>query len=236
MSGPRVGIIREGPGDPTAPDNYANRFLERDCVVVDLYPGAPQGLNDIDALVLSGGIDVDPSLYGETPHPENDVSRRDYDEYEIELLRAALTEGTPTLAICRGHQVLNVALGGPLKQHIDGDSHRAFMQDGVSTSRWHDVILEPGSLLRQIYGVDRFEANSRHHQVVTDDRLAPGLTPTAYSPDGLIEAVELAAPRGWLISVQWHPERPEPEHPHHTPTNAPLFDAFLAAIPVRAGR
>lgn len=236
MSRPRIGIIREGPGDPAAPDNYANRFLERNCEVVDLYPGATQGLADIDALVLSGGIDVDPALYGESPHPQNDASKRDYDDYEIELLRGAIERATPTLAICRGHQVLNVALGGTLQQHIEGDGHRAFLQDGVSVSRWHDVYLEPGSLLREVYGVDRFVANSRHHQAVTPDRLAPGLRPTAYSPDGFIEAVELADAKGWLVSVQWHPERPEPERSHHTPTNAPLFEAFLAAIPLHAGR
>jgi putative glutamine amidotransferase len=225
----RIGIIRAG--ESPEPDNYAKQFLERGCRVVDLFPGAPSRLSEMDGLVLSGGEDVDPQLYGEEPHVENDPVNRPYDDYEIDFLREAIRREVPVLAICRGHQVLNVALGGSLVQHIEGDGHRAYPDGGPEkVSRWHSIRVEPGSLLHRIYGETEFEVNSRHHQAVTADRIAPGLRAAAFSPDGFVEGLEAVEPRGWLVGVQWHPERPDPEQPNHATMSRRLFSAFLAAV------
>ena len=224
----RVGIIRAVALEPGKTDNYASRFLERGCEVVDLYPGGPPTTGGLDALVLSGGEDVDPRLYNEDVAPETDGPNRAYDDYEIALLHEALDARTPVLAICRGHQVLNVALGGSLLQHIPGDGHRAYAEAGELASRWHDVDVLPASLTHAIYGALRFEVNSRHHQGVTEGRIAPALTPTAWSPEGYVEALEAREPRGWLLGLQWHPERPEPQRPTHAAISARLFDAFVS--------
>jgi gamma-glutamyl-gamma-aminobutyrate hydrolase PuuD len=225
----RIGVLRNEPGDPIAPDNYANRLVERGCAVVDLWPAGPASIAGLAALVLIGGDDVDPALYGEAPHPETDVPVRMYDDYEIHLLREALNARLPVLAICRGFQVLNVALGGSLVQHIEGNGHRAYLEGDERISRWHDVVIEPGSRLHAIYGQERFEVNSRHHQAVTVERVAPALRATAFSPDGWVEGLEPVDHPGWLVGVQWHPERPEPQRPNHAVVSRRLFDAFLAA-------
>ena len=162
---------------------------------------------DIQGLLLTGGIDVDPRLYGERPGPETDRPHRRRDAQELALLRQALEQDLPVLAVCRGHQLLNVALGGRLLQHIGDDSHRA-APDG--SSRWHEVRLEGKGRLARIYGAGAIlRVNSRHHQGV--------------SPDGLIEAVESLRHR-WVVGVQWHPERPEMH-----PASDALFAAFVDA-------
>lgn len=175
---------------------------------------------DASGLVLTGGTDVDPHRYGEKRGQETDRPNKPRDEHELGLVSQALERGLPVLAVCRGHQLLNVALGGSLVQHIDGDRHRA---EG-ERSKWHAVSLSgEGSILRDAYGNGReLRVNSRHHQAVTTERLAPGLIAVARSPEGLVEAFEGADGR-WLLGVQWHPERPEMR-----PAAAPLFEAFVA--------
>ena len=173
-------------------------------------------------LLLTGGVDVDAQLYDERRDAEADQPNEPRDVHEQGLLRQALERDLPVLAVCRGYQLLNVAMGGSLVQHIGGDGHRA---DDEGLSRWHGVSLaEGGGRLGDVYGGGReLRVNSRHHQGVTPERLAPSLAPLAYSPDGLVEAVESREHR-WVIGIQWHPERPEMH-----PAAAPLFAAFVAA-------
>jgi len=175
---------------------------------------------DAAGLLLAGGVDVDPRLYGERRAPQTEQPNRARDAHELRLLRQALERDLPVLAVCRGHQFLNVALGGSLLQHVEGDSHCA---DDEGQSRWHTVSLR-GGRLGEVYGLGRdLRVNSRHHQAVTVQRLAPSLEPFAYSPDGLVEAMESREHR-WVVGVQWHPERPEMR-----PAADLLFAAFVAA-------
>jgi len=172
-------------------------------------------------LLLTGGVDVDPKRYGERRSPKTDRPNKERDEHEMGLLRQALERDLPILCICRAHQLLNVAMGGSLLQNIEGDGHR-WHDDGESG--WHEVSVDGGSRLAALYGASAvMKVNSRHHQGVTPDRLAPSLAPLACSPDGFVEAVESREQR-WLLGVQWHPERPEMH-----PAAAPLFAAFVEA-------
>jgi len=222
---PRIGITRweDVPAERFA--DYCDRVHEAGADPVELNHDGPAG--GLDALVLTGGIDLAPERYGETPHPT--VKRTDpaRDAFETELLERALARDLPVLAICRGHQLLNVAVGGRLLQHIEDGGHRADYHAPAAPSRWHTVRLEPGSRIRDLHGADEIEVNSRHHQAVLPETLAPGLVATAFSPDGLIEAVESARHR-WVLGVQWHPERLEAEHPGFAGRCRPLFEAFVA--------
>ena len=180
--------------------------------------GLADPFEGLDGLLLTGGADIDPKLYAEHRGPETDRANRRRDAHELGLLRQAVERDLPVLAICRGHQLLNVALGGSLLQHIEG--HRA---DENGDSAWHDVALEPGSrLARACDGSRRLRVNSRHHQAVTPERLAPGLAVVG-AADGYAEAVE-SRDRRWVLGVQWHPERPEIR-----PTADRLFRAFVEA-------
>ena len=176
---------------------------------------------ETSALLLTGGADVDPKLYGEPRHPATERSNTKRDEQELGLLQEALDRDMPVLCICRGHQLLNVGLGGSLLQDIEGPGHK-WNQD--MSSGWHPVRLAPDSRIGGIYGEEAtLKVNSRHHQGVTQDRLAPALRATAFSTDGFVECEESAEHR-WVIGVQWHPERPE-MHPH----SQPLWQAFVQA-------
>lgn len=166
-------------------------------------------LDRIDGLFLSGGRDVDPHLYGATPHPANDEPLRIRDELEIALAQQARERGMPVFGACRGMQVLNVALGGTLEQHlgdrVDLSPHRDVY--GVHTA--HSVTVAPGTLLDRITRDRDFDISSHHHQAV--DRLGEGLIASASAPDGVVEAIE-TTDGGFCIGVQWHPEeRLEPE-------------------------
>ena len=179
-------------------------------------------LPQLDGLLLTGGVDVGANLYGEHRNRHAMRPNKARDAHELLLINQALERDLPVLAICRSHQLLNVAMGGSLLQHIEGDGHRA---DGEGRSRWHTVSLAAGGgILGDVYGDGKdLKVNSRHHQAVTAEHLAAALTPLAYSPDGLVEAVQSRAHR-WVVGVQWHPERPEMH-----PASAPLFAAFVAA-------
>ncbi len=152
-----------------------------------------------DGLVLIGGADVDPARYGQTAHADTYGVQDDVDAFDIALARAAVRNGTPTLAICRGVQVLNVALGGTLIQHLPDIEGRHEHRNGVM----HEVDLKPGTLVADAMGTTRPMCSSFHHQAI--DRLAPGLVETGWADDGTIEAVEVDG-HGWLVGVQWHPE------------------------------
>lgn len=164
----------------------------------------------VDALLLTGGADVDPGLYGEAPHPTFESAEAGRDHFEMALSRAALTRGTPLLAICRGMQVLNVAMGGTLIQDIPSQISGA-LAHSVPEPRFaiaHEVWVARGSRLSALLA-DHMEdgetchVNSRHHQAVKS--AAPGFEVTATSPDGVIEAMEKPG-SAFCIAVQWHPE------------------------------
>ncbi|OGO53028.1 MAG: hypothetical protein A2148_00860 [Chloroflexi bacterium RBG_16_68_14] len=223
---PRIGVTcwEDVPGERIR--DYWERVREAGGEPVDLR-SPPVDVADLDGLILTGGLDVAPQRYGEAPHPKVKQTDPARDDFEEEALARALEQDLPVLAICRGHQLLNVALGGRLLQHIEGDGHRAdFKTEGVP-SRWHTIELAPGSRLRGILGADEVEVNSRHHQAVLPETLAPGLAPVAASPEGLVEAVESATHR-WVVGVQWHPERREEEHAAFAPSMRRLFQALVA--------
>jgi gamma-glutamyl-gamma-aminobutyrate hydrolase PuuD len=234
VEAPRIGVTRweDVPGE--AADRYWSRVVEAGGEVVDLDASSASRVGELaaslDGLVLTGGIDVDPTCYGAERHvkvKETDPAR---DSMELAFLDAALARDVPVLAICRGHQLLNVGFGGALLQHIDSGEHRADYRAEGYPSRWHDLRLESPSRLEAIFG-DAVEINSRHHQAVTRDTLAAGLRPVAWSDDhgrDLVEGVE-SLQHSWVIGVQWHPERLEPHKPHFAPAQRRLFEAFVAA-------
>lgn len=163
-------------------------------------------LAPFDGLLLAGGGDVDPARYGAGPHPEVYGVDPARDEAELALVDAALALGMPTFAICRGMQVLNVALGGTLHLHLpDLQGMDLHGRPGRDMSVVHDVKVSEGTLLAEACGRPVLRCTSHHHQAV--DRLASGLTAVAASGDGLVEAVELEDPGDrWVLGVQWHPE------------------------------
>lgn len=163
----------------------------------------------LDGLVLSGGADVDPARYGAAPEEKLGALETERDEWELALLEAARTAGLPILAICRGLQLVNVAFGGTLRQHVEID-------EGVGHPQWdvngremtHRVTLTPGSITSTFLDPE-FGVNSLHHQVV--DVVAPTLSVSAVAPDGVIEGLE--SDDGTILAVQWHPELLEAPDP-----------------------
>lgn len=160
-------------------------------------------LERFDALVLTGGGDIDPARYEEAPGDHVYGIDQERDAFEIALARAAVESEIPMLAICRGVQVLNVALGGTLEQHLPSVPDLLSHGDpGVGEHVEHDVRLEPGSRVAEAMGVDRASCLSHHHQAVA--KIGGELVATAWASDGVVEALEHE--RGWVVGVQWHPE------------------------------
>jgi putative glutamine amidotransferase len=233
---PRIGVTRWHDVPDEARDRYWARVTEAGGEVVDIDERAARRTGELapslDALVLTGGIDVDPAVYGAAERHERvkevDAAR---DRMELAYLDAALERDIPVLAICRGHQVLNVGFGGALLQHIDSGEHRADFRTEGHPSRWHDLTIEDGSRLASIFGARSLRINSRHHQAVTPQVLAPGLRAVAFADDHggtLIEGMESEQHR-WCVGVQWHPERLEEHEPAFAPAMRKLFDALIAA-------
>jgi len=166
-------------------------------------------LHRLDGLIVSGGVDLDPASYGAEPHPQTRGSTRDRDDFEIALIRRAVEIDLPVLGICRGMQVLNVALGGTLLQHLPetfGHEHHRRVPGNFDAAD-HDVRLAPGSLAAQAAGELLHTAKSHHHQGV--DEIGAGLIVTGSSTiDDLAEAFELPD-RRFVLGVQWHPEADE---------------------------
>ena len=185
-------------------------------------------LGVMDGLLLSGGVDLAPGLYGQTPHPKLGAVDADRDTTEMPLIRLAVEQDVPLFAICRGIQSLNVALGGTLYQDLPSErpSKIVHQQRELNMARGefsHTIRTEPGSLLRSIVGAEEMPTNSFHHQALRD--VADGLLVTACAPDGVIEAAERPASR-YLLAVQFHPEETAP----HDERSRRLFESFVAAL------
>ena len=185
-------------------------------------------LDSVSGLVLTGGEDVDPARYGEQRHEKVRSVNAARDATEAALVGEARTRGIPVLAICRGIQILNVALGGTLVQDIASQCKTdiGHDEDGPRDSRSHEVSVEPGSLIAKAMGTEHLTVNSFHHQSVK--RVAEGMRVTARSPDGVIEGLESADnKRWWVMAVQWHPEEmtDSPE-----PWDRGLFKAFARQL------
>ncbi|HVL12106.1 MAG TPA: gamma-glutamyl-gamma-aminobutyrate hydrolase family protein [Gemmata sp.] len=201
--------------------------------LIPLVPHDPDTLREIfdrlDGVFITGGVDVDPSRYGEARTPLCGTTDPDRDAVEIALLHHAQSRQLPVLAVCRGIQILNVACGGTLYQDVQAQVPAALKHDYFPTPEQpsrkylaHDVTVKAGSRLGHILQGAVVPVNSMHHQAIKD--LAPNLTPTAYAPDGIIEGVEgLDSP--YLVAVQWHPE----ELTETQPGMARLFTSFVEA-------
>jgi putative glutamine amidotransferase len=189
----------------------------------------------LDGVFLTGGVDVDPAHYGEDRHALCDRGDAARDWTELTLVRWAVRDAKPLLGVCRGVQAINVACGGSLYQHISDQHPRAIKHDYFPTATGfprdylaHTVRVRPESRLARVLGTVELPVNSMHHQGIK--RLAPGLTPAAFAPDGLIEAVEDPA-RPYLVGVQWHPE----ELTETDPLMRELFRDFVQAAGACAG-
>lgn len=187
----------------------------------------------LDGLVLQGGADMSPETYGETPINPRWAGDRIRDQYEIELFHEFVTQGKPVLGICRGHQVINVALGGTLYQDITTQCEGKLQHRHESKydHHFHDVRILPGTWLSQLYGdPDVKHCNSIHHQAIKT--LGEGLVVEALSePDGIIEAVRWEG-HCFVVGVQWHPEFIDPKDPALIESK-PLLDAFVKACEQR---
>ncbi|TXS51328.1 gamma-glutamyl-gamma-aminobutyrate hydrolase family protein [Streptomyces sp. t39] len=212
MTAPLVGVstyleasARWGVWDlPAAllPAGYPRLVQAAGGLVAMLPPDAPEHaaavVARLDALVVAGGPDIDPALYGADRDPRTGPPAPERDAWELALIRAALDSGTPLLGICRGMELLNVALGGSLRQHVEG--HR-----GTENGVFGEHLVEPvpgtryASLVPEAASVPTY-----HHQAV--DGLGDGLTAGAYAEDGTVEALETGTEGAWVLGVQWHPE------------------------------
>lgn len=174
----------------------------------------------LDGLLLTGGGDVDPRRYGATPSPQCGGIDEERDAREISLVRQAMGAGLPILAVCRGCQVLNVALGGTLTQHLPEVTDLDHLVPERRSATVHDVEVEQGTQLARIVGSATFAVNSVHHQAV--DHAAPELAAVGRADDGVVEAIE--HPSLPVLGVQWHPENLLRHRKHHA-----LFDWFISA-------
>jgi len=179
----------------------------------------------LDGLLLTGGGDMDPALFGEEPHPTLYDVAPARDAVETGAVGIALERRLPILAICRGIQVLNVALGGSLFQDIASDpgTEIAHGQKAPRDQPAHKVKVEPTSRLAETLGADEIEVNSMHHQAVK--ALGAGLAAVAWAPDQIIEGIELSDPARFVLGVQWHPE----EMLMHSEPARRLFMALVSA-------
>jgi putative glutamine amidotransferase len=184
-------------------------------------------LDSVAGLVLTGGEDVDPARYGEKRHEKVRNVNAARDATEAALIEEAQARGTPVLAICRGIQILNVALGGTLVQDIPSQCETDIDhdEDTPRDSRSHEVSIEPGSLIAKAIGTDHARVNSFHHQSVK--RVAEGMRVTARSPDGVIEGIESTDEDWWVMGVQWHPEEMTESA---EPWDRGLFKAFARKL------
>lgn len=187
------------------PAVYVERVVAAGGVPVLLppVPAAAAAVDAVDALVLAGGPDLDPGRYGAAPHAATGAPRVDRDALEVAALHRALARGIPVLGVCRGAQLLNVALGGTLHQHLPDALGHPGHNPSPGVFGTTDVVLEPGSRVAAVLG-EHSVGRCHHHQGVAD--LAPGLVVTGRAADGTIEAVEHTG-HDFVVGVQWHPEQ-----------------------------
>jgi putative glutamine amidotransferase len=183
----------------------------------------PELVGRLDGVLIPGGPDIDPSFYGHPPHPKLGPTWPEIDRFEIAVVREVVARGLPLLAICRGAQVLNVAFGGTLFQHLPDEvgthvvHRRASLEDPVAL---HEVRIEPGTLLARSLGVEHAVVNAYHHQAPRD--VGEGLRAVAWADDRAIEGLE--GGEGFLLGVQWHAEAMQSEAEQRA-----LFAAFVSA-------
>jgi putative glutamine amidotransferase len=199
------------------PAAYVRAVERSGGVPVLIPPGASyeETLDRVDGLVFSGGSDLDPELYEAEAHPETDGVVRERDDFELGLMQAALARDMPMLAICRGSQVLNIALGGDLEQHVPDRTGAETHKETPGVFADHDVSIDSGTKLGEILG-DRHDVKSHHHQGF--GRIGDGLNVTAHAPDGTVEGLEDPT-RRFTLGVLWHPEEGE---------DLALFEALVA--------
>ncbi|MGE5092485.1 MAG: gamma-glutamyl-gamma-aminobutyrate hydrolase family protein [Bacillota bacterium] len=239
---PRIGItgiVRQWDGVSRTGVNsaYVESVLRAGGVPVILSPligaaRAAAAVEGVDGLLLTGGEDVDPSLYGATPSPRLGTVDRSRDLFELAALKAARERLMPVLGICRGIQLINVAFEGTLWQDLpseraQGVDHNPKTPRDVQS---HGIRVAAGSRAAAALGRTEFEANSIHHQAVRE--LGTGLVATAWASDGLIEAVEGPAEGSWLLAVQWHPEEMSADV---TAPHGGIFRALVAEATRHAG-
>ena len=200
-----------------APAAYVRSVVRAGGVPLLVPPGAAaeETLDAVDGLIFSGGSDLDPELYGEAAHVATVGIVRERDDFELELMRAALARDLPLLAICRGSQVLNVALGGGLEQHVPDRTAADTHKETPGVFAEHDVEVLDGTRLASIVG-ERTDVKSHHHQGYGE--LGTGLREAARAPDGTVEALE-DPNRRFTLGVLWHPEEGE---------DLALFEALVA--------
>jgi putative glutamine amidotransferase len=225
MKKPRIGIATDR---PRRLPGYQASVEKAGGDVQPLYPESvpPNVLDELDGLLLTGGGDVDAFEFNDVNHPTVHYINRPRDKMELSLTRDALQRGIPVFGICRGMQVMNIALGGNLIQDIPDEIKSLIVhEDSASNNRQnlvHQVSVLEGSLLHRILGKNRFDVNSFHHQAVKD--LGDGLIATAWSDDGVVEGIELPD-ASYFLGVQWHPE----EFVHHGAIFHSLFETFVNA-------
>jgi putative glutamine amidotransferase len=189
---------------------------------------AQRSLIGLDGLLLTGGRDIDPKLYGQERAPETEQPNPSRDRMEIGLLGEALDRGLPVLAICRGMQLFNVYHGGTLIQHLPGDPHRTKQPPADPSKPTHEVTVAPETRLEAILGAGRHRVNSRHHQAL--DKLGARLRVSATAVgDGIVEGVE-RPDKDFAVAVQWHPE----DQAGNDETQLKLFRALAAAAEARS--
>ena len=218
----------------TLPEAYVDALQQAGAAPVMIPLGLPEEqlsglLSRVDGVLFSGGGDVHPERYGSAPHPLVDFVDEDRDRVEVLLVNHALQQSLPILGICRGLQLINVALGGTLYEdlgdQLPGSIHHDYSEEHKRDYLAHPVRLEPGSLLAEVLGCSSIQVNSLHHQGIR--QLAAGLRTSASAPDGVVEGVELPGyPFG--LAVQWHPEWLLAYPPMRR-----LFNAFVDAARTR---
>jgi putative glutamine amidotransferase len=215
-------------------DNYARAIVRAGglpLVLPSFLDDIPSVLESVDGLLIPGGLDIHSKHFKEELHPKVEL-HEERDAFEMALLRAALKKNMPVLAICRGAQILNVALGGSLWQDLPGQAEQYMKAHGLPPlNHWHDPASEPAhpvkierkSLLYRVQGATTLQVNTHHHQALK--AIGKGLAVTATAPDGVVEAVELSG-KGFVLGVQWHPECLFQQYPEHFKP----FKAFVEAI------
>jgi putative glutamine amidotransferase len=224
---PYVDAIAAAGGDPRVFSTFelgdGHTGLNGHAIESGLDPDHDSPLDGAGGLLLPGGGDIDPGLYGRPRHPKTHNVNHRRDRFELTLLRTALERDIPVLAICHGMQLLNVHLGGTLVQHIPDRPDTLDHDDGYpAPAPRHDLRVKERSILDHSLGATALGVNSHHHQGIDD--VAPGLDEVAWSEDGILEGV-VSRSHPWVVGVQWHPEVMAP---HHEP-QARLFEAFVDA-------